>query len=213
MLIKRLFVKEQQDFRPMSSPRFSSGSCPRWQQRDAPASRAPNQYLYPWFPPAFGPSPPFQTIKHTLTICTMISILTIAASALAFSSVAYSAPAELAPSNGTATISNYTVYYECNPSNLKWAEIKNIQIGRDYLNGLPGKAKIAGGKHCDRVSCSYNSAIFYCNDVGDPAVFGLLLLFKADADCDRMITRRRSSGRGSPNSPHCFLTSVVIRAW
>ncbi|CAP73396.1 uncharacterized protein PODANS_2_7765 [Podospora anserina S mat+] len=164
MLIKRLFVKEQQDFRPMSSPRFSSGSCPRWQQRDAPASRAPNQYLYPWFPPAFGPSPPFQTIKHTLTICTMISILTIAASALAFSSVAYSAPAELAPSNGTATVSNYTVYYECNPSNLKWAEIKNIQIGRDYLNGLPGKAKIAGGKHCDRVSCSYNSAIFYCND-------------------------------------------------
>ncbi|KAK0747638.1 hypothetical protein B0T21DRAFT_354791, partial [Apiosordaria backusii] len=45
------------------------------------------------------------------------------------------------------------------------AEITNIRKGADYLYHLPDKARIGPGpNHCDRVSCSWNSGIFLCNN-------------------------------------------------
>ncbi|KAK1778755.1 hypothetical protein QBC45DRAFT_413289 [Copromyces sp. CBS 386.78] len=44
-----------------------------------------------------------------------------------------------------------------------WADLSAIQDGQGYLNGLGGKPKIKAGT-CSRVSCSYWSAIWVCND-------------------------------------------------
>ncbi|KAK0659698.1 hypothetical protein QBC41DRAFT_237235, partial [Cercophora samala] len=113
--------------------------------------------IYSQFPTAPGPSPPFQTIQHRLINHKMMSIFTLLASALALSNVAYSVP-----TNATLELDS-NVIYECSSTNLKWAKIDDIQTGANYLHSLSGKATI-NTKGCDRVSCSWNSAIFYCND-------------------------------------------------
>ncbi|KAJ4413358.1 hypothetical protein N0V85_003589 [Neurospora sp. IMI 360204] len=46
-----------------------------------------------------------------------------------------------------------------------WAGLSNIQAGLVYLNGVPGKPSNGPGPgNCGRVSCSYSSAIYWCND-------------------------------------------------
>lgn len=41
-----------------------------------------------------------------------------------------------------------------------------IDDGIYYLNGVPGTPTLGPGPgNCGRVSCSYNSAIYWCNDV------------------------------------------------
>ncbi|KAG9250323.1 uncharacterized protein F5Z01DRAFT_677884 [Emericellopsis atlantica] len=45
------------------------------------------------------------------------------------------------------------------------AETKAIRAGISYLRGVPGKPHLgAGPGNCSRVSCSYSSAIYWCND-------------------------------------------------
>jgi len=50
----------------------------------------------------------------------------------------------------------------------KWglAKFSAIRDGVDYLNGLSGEPHLGPGPaSCSRVSCSYQSAIWWCNDV------------------------------------------------
>jgi hypothetical protein len=44
-----------------------------------------------------------------------------------------------------------------------------IYDGINYLKGVPGRPTLGPGPgRCGRVSCSYNSAIYWCNDVSLP---------------------------------------------
>ncbi|KAJ0126369.1 ATP-dependent DNA helicase [Fusarium oxysporum f. sp. albedinis] len=46
-----------------------------------------------------------------------------------------------------------------------WAKQDHIYRGISYLRGVGGRPRIrAGPQVCDRVSCSYDSAIWWCND-------------------------------------------------
>ncbi|KAK3334313.1 hypothetical protein B0H65DRAFT_481493 [Neurospora tetraspora] len=44
-----------------------------------------------------------------------------------------------------------------------WASVSAIHDGEGYLYGLGGTPRLGANK-CSRVSCSWNSAIFVCND-------------------------------------------------
>lgn len=60
----------------------------------------------------------------------------------------------------------------------KGADIGAIRVGVHYLRGLNGRpANGPGPGNCGRVSCSYNSAIWWCNDVSanDQCVFFLFI--------------------------------------
>lgn len=55
--------------------------------------------------------------------------------------------------------------------NFPTANPKRILEGIAYLNSLPGGDRPTNGPGpgaCGRVSCSYNSAIWWCNDVSGP---------------------------------------------
>jgi len=48
------------------------------------------------------------------------------------------------------------------------ADKETIQDGIDYLRGVPGTATNGPGPgNCGRVSCSWDSAIWWCNDVSN----------------------------------------------
>lgn len=54
----------------------------------------------------------------------------------------------------------------CN--NFGTADYVAYREGINYLNGVPGKPYApAGPSACGRVSCSSNTAIWWCNDVSD----------------------------------------------
>lgn len=56
-----------------------------------------------------------------------------------------------------------------------WAELVAINAGLVYLNGVPGKPTNGPGPgNCGRISCSYDSAIYWCNDVRLPRFSGFL---------------------------------------
>jgi hypothetical protein len=62
-----------------------------------------------------------------------------------------------------------------------YGKVKNIREGVQYLRTLKHKPKIGPGPgRCDRVSCAWKSAIFWCNDVSFPqALCGFLsILFR-----------------------------------
>ncbi|RCI16112.1 hypothetical protein L249_3216 [Ophiocordyceps polyrhachis-furcata BCC 54312] len=44
------------------------------------------------------------------------------------------------------------------------AYLGEIKKGIDYLTTIPGSPMIAGSSSCERVSCSWNSAIWLCNE-------------------------------------------------
>lgn len=51
------------------------------------------------------------------------------------------------------------------------ASASAISSGINYLRGVPGTPTNGPGPgNCGRVSCSYNSAIWWCNDVSMPSV-------------------------------------------
>jgi hypothetical protein len=50
-------------------------------------------------------------------------------------------------------------------SNWGYAGVETIYEGIDYLNGIGAPGVDPGPRVCARVSCSYNAAIFWCNDV------------------------------------------------
>ncbi|KAK4197250.1 hypothetical protein QBC40DRAFT_181512 [Triangularia verruculosa] len=57
--------------------------------------------------------------------------------------------------------------YDCNVD-YKKATTLTIVWGINYLRGVPGTAKNGPGpNNCGRVSCSWNSAIYWCNDNDD----------------------------------------------
>jgi hypothetical protein len=50
--------------------------------------------------------------------------------------------------------------------NFESANYIRIKEGVNYLRGVPGRPWLAAGPgKCARVSCSWNSAIWWCNDV------------------------------------------------
>jgi len=56
------------------------------------------------------------------------------------------------------------------------ASLQRIKEGIDYLRGVPGKPVLGPGPGtCKRVSCSYNSAIYWCNDVSTECILNPLL--------------------------------------
>ncbi|KAI1763251.1 hypothetical protein GGR53DRAFT_531702 [Hypoxylon sp. FL1150] len=70
-----------------------------------------------------------------------------------------------------STINKDIDHLSCNLPQFWWAVKFRIQEGIDYLNGKTGRCYIpAGPQYCTRISCSYHSAIFWCND-NDHAVW------------------------------------------
>ncbi|KAI1385999.1 uncharacterized protein F4822DRAFT_414691 [Hypoxylon trugodes] len=56
-------------------------------------------------------------------------------------------------------------YLSCDPNNIWWAQAFRIQDGIQYLSGKTGKCFMEKGPRvCTRISCSYKSAIWWCND-------------------------------------------------
>jgi hypothetical protein len=58
--------------------------------------------------------------------------------------------------------------------NWNFAEASAIDDGIKYLKGLKATLSIAGHT-CNRISCSWNSAIHWCNDVGSLFLFPPIL--------------------------------------
>ncbi|KAI4861336.1 hypothetical protein F4820DRAFT_452028 [Hypoxylon rubiginosum] len=57
----------------------------------------------------------------------------------------------------------------CDLANFYWAKKFRIDDGINYLKGKTGRCYIeAGPKVCSRISCSFHSAIFWCNDNDTP---------------------------------------------
>ncbi|KAI8962813.1 hypothetical protein F5Y11DRAFT_321691 [Daldinia sp. FL1419] len=53
----------------------------------------------------------------------------------------------------------------CDPSGVELADAYRIQEGVNYLKGVTGTCHLGPGpKVCTRISCSWNSAIWWCND-------------------------------------------------
>lgn len=54
----------------------------------------------------------------------------------------------------------------CDVWNQSLARVDKIQDGIKYLRGVTGKPSMGPGPgNCGRVSCSWNAAIYWCNDV------------------------------------------------
>ncbi|KAI1407984.1 hypothetical protein F5Y13DRAFT_194831 [Hypoxylon sp. FL1857] len=53
----------------------------------------------------------------------------------------------------------------CDPNNIWWAQVFRINQGIEYLKGKTGTCSMGPGPRvCTRISCSYKSAIWWCND-------------------------------------------------
>ncbi|KAI6083181.1 hypothetical protein F4821DRAFT_281077 [Hypoxylon rubiginosum] len=79
------------------------------------------------------------------------------------------------PTHDTADLPDFLnkdiEHLSCNLPQFWWAVKFRIEEGIDYLNGKTGRCYIpAGPQYCSRISCSYHSAIFWCND-NDHAVW------------------------------------------
>ncbi|OTA52106.1 hypothetical protein K449DRAFT_427368 [Hypoxylon sp. EC38] len=68
--------------------------------------------------------------------------------------------------NDSITLSTRAKHHlSCDPNNIWWAQAFRIQEGIDYLRGKTGTCSmVAGPRVCTRISCSYKSAIWWCND-------------------------------------------------
>ncbi|KAI2606781.1 hypothetical protein GGR54DRAFT_408896 [Hypoxylon sp. NC1633] len=57
----------------------------------------------------------------------------------------------------------------CDPNGVWWAQIFRIKEGIEYLRGKTGQCYLGPGPRvCTRISCSYTSAIAWCNDNDTP---------------------------------------------
>ncbi|OTB10855.1 hypothetical protein K445DRAFT_27191 [Daldinia sp. EC12] len=62
-------------------------------------------------------------------------------------------------------IQNDETHLTCDPNNIWWAQVFRINEGIEYLKGIKGRCHVGPGPRvCTRVSCSYKSAISWCND-------------------------------------------------
>ncbi|KAI0108819.1 hypothetical protein F4776DRAFT_675034 [Hypoxylon sp. NC0597] len=67
--------------------------------------------------------------------------------------------------NSTTLSTRALDHLSCDPNNIWWAQAFRIQEGIDYLRGKTGTCYMeAGPRVCARISCSYKSAIWWCND-------------------------------------------------
>ncbi|KAK3986178.1 hypothetical protein QBC44DRAFT_248763 [Cladorrhinum sp. PSN332] len=59
----------------------------------------------------------------------------------------------------------YRDWTDCTINNWEWASMVRIEQGIRYLQGVSGRPTLGPGPaRCSRVSCSYDSAIYWCND-------------------------------------------------
>lgn len=81
----------------------------------------------------------------------------------------------------------YTIDHIACDVDFEWAFLEPIQTGMFYLNNIPGKPTNGPGPgNCGRVSCSYDAAIYWCNDVRQYCRLSLLrpgLRMKLDTSC------------------------------
>lgn len=75
----------------------------------------------------------------------------------------------------------------CGGGGYNWGAAAGFRIGEgiSYLRGVGGQPHLSGGPgRCSRVSCSWNAAIWWCNDsTGDANLPG----FNTIADCAQVI--------------------------
>ncbi|KAI1453674.1 hypothetical protein F4805DRAFT_360633 [Annulohypoxylon moriforme] len=72
-------------------------------------------------------------------------------------------------STDLATPSKSEPWLTCDPNNIWYAQAFRIEEGIDYLSKRTGKCHMdAGPRVCTRISCSYKSAIWWCNDNTNP---------------------------------------------
>ncbi|KAK4225092.1 hypothetical protein QBC38DRAFT_422012 [Podospora fimiseda] len=59
----------------------------------------------------------------------------------------------------------YRDWTDCTINNRPWAALHRIEDGIRYLHGVGGRpTQGPGPARCMRVSCSWDSAIYWCND-------------------------------------------------
>ncbi|KAI0379511.1 hypothetical protein F5Y04DRAFT_282932 [Hypomontagnella monticulosa] len=67
--------------------------------------------------------------------------------------------------NSTSEVMKEKDWMTCDPNGIWWARSLRISQGIDYLRGKTGRCHMqAGPRVCSRISCSYQSAIWWCND-------------------------------------------------
>ncbi|KAI0379489.1 hypothetical protein F5Y04DRAFT_282910 [Hypomontagnella monticulosa] len=70
--------------------------------------------------------------------------------------------------NGTTDASDVNkakAWTTCTPNGVWWAQQFRIEEGIEYLRGKTGRCHmVAGPRVCTRISCSYKSGIWWCND-------------------------------------------------
>lgn len=71
-----------------------------------------------------------------------------------------------------------------------FASANGIQNGINYLRGVQGKPTL-GPKQCSRVSCSWDDAIWWCNDNGNSIT---LPGFNTIADCAQVLKNQCATG-------------------
>ncbi|KAK0662079.1 hypothetical protein QBC41DRAFT_359714 [Cercophora samala] len=91
------------------------------------------------------------------------------------------------------------------------ANILAIKWGIHYLRGIPGKAKNGPGpKNCGRVSCSWDSAIYWCNEdsAGDKELYWGQIADLAQGVLDNCAGVTKVKGQGTYKDDKW---SVVVR--
>ncbi|KAI1462921.1 uncharacterized protein F4812DRAFT_469662 [Daldinia caldariorum] len=67
--------------------------------------------------------------------------------------------------NSAMPVRRDNTHLTCDPNNIWWAQVFRIEQGIEYLKGIQGRCHVGPGPRvCTRVSCSYESAISWCND-------------------------------------------------
>ncbi|KAI1153711.1 hypothetical protein F4825DRAFT_460965 [Nemania diffusa] len=94
------------------------------------------------------------------------------------------------------------------------ANPRRIAQGIDYLNHLPDSARCSNkALHCGRISCSWNSAIWLCNERSDPGTDHQCNMFGGYANsilkyCTINDKNPRVSGKNDDNE---LMVSVVVK--
>ncbi|KAI1803054.1 hypothetical protein F4811DRAFT_572357 [Daldinia bambusicola] len=67
--------------------------------------------------------------------------------------------------NSTMSVQVAKTHLTCDPNNIWWAQVFRIEEGIEYLKNIKGICRVGPGPRvCTRISCSYKSAISWCND-------------------------------------------------
>ncbi|OAA41775.1 hypothetical protein NOR_05283 [Metarhizium rileyi] len=105
-------------------------------------------------------------------------------------------PTDERPDNNDFVRRYYWKAAICGPGSLGWhaCKVDRIQEGIDYLRSLPGSPRNGPGPGaCGRVSCSWQAAIWWCNDA---PVEQSLHSWKDIADSAQLIAWKCATGQG-----------------